>query len=537
MDRRETTGAGPSIGPERRLSRVRAGRRGLSSTGPMSDNAPREMAGRSARAAKPELVRAPAQDALFDPGYSVAEGDSDHNVLHRDMLFRRALGLADVLAVALALFVATTVVGRDQVHWLAALVLIPLVLTVNKAIGLYDRDEHLLRKTTLDEAPPIVHVSVFYALFLWLVQDFVLTGSLGRDQVLSLAFGCVVAIALLRVLARTVVLAMTPVERCIVLGGSEAGKRIADKLHGAPSVKAVAVGRVGLHQGEDGVRDGGPLPYLGDVSTLGQVLVDHDVERVIIAPDDSDADQMLRSIRLVKALGVKVSVLPRLLEVVGSSAAFDDIDGITLLGVRRYGMTKSSERLKRCLDAAAAAAGLLALAPLITLLAIAIKLDSRGPVFFRQPRIGRNGKAFDIIKFRSMVTGAEALKRQLADRNEAHGLFKIEDDPRITRVGRYMRKRSLDELPQLINVLKGDMSLVGPRPLVPDEDAKIEGWQRRRLVLRPGMTGLWQIFGSSRIPMHEMVKIDYMYGANWSIWLDAKILFRTVPYVLSRRGM
>ena len=137
---------------------------------------------------------------------------------------------------------------------------------------------------------------------------------------------------------------------------------------------------------------------------------------------------------------------------------------------------------------------------------------------------------------RSSNTDAEALKDDLRARNEADGLFKITEDPRITRVGRLLRRTSLDELPQLLNVLRGDMSLVGPRPLVLDEDAMIEGWQRRRLAVKPGITGLWQIFGSFRIPMREMVKIDYLYGANWSLWLDVKIMFRTVPYVLGMRG-
>jgi lipopolysaccharide/colanic/teichoic acid biosynthesis glycosyltransferase len=152
--------------------------------------------------------------------------------------------------------------------------------------------------------------------------------------------------------------------------------------------------------------------------------------------------------------------------------------------------------------------------------------------------VGRAGKRFAIIKFRSMVRGADQAKDQMRERNEAQGgLFKISDDPRITRVGRFLRRTSLDELPQLINVLKGDMSLVGPRPLEQGEDALIEGWQRRRLAVKPGMTGLWQIFGSARIPMREMVKIDYIYGANWSVWLDLKILLRTIPYMLSRRGI
>ena len=189
-------------------------------------------------------------------------------------------------------------------------------------------------------------------------------------------------------------------------------------------------------------------------------------------------------------------------------------------------------------DLAGATICLILLAPALLVLAIAIKLDSRGPLFFLQPRVGRGGRTFKIFKFRSMVHGADRAKAQLRRQNEAEGgLFKIREDPRITRVGRLLRHTSLDELPQLLNVLMGHMSLVGPRPLVLYEDALIEGWQRRRLAVKPGMTGLWQIFGSSRIPMHEMVKIDYLYGANWSIWLDMKILLRTVPYVLRGRGL
>ncbi len=232
-----------------------------------------------------------------------------------------------------------------------------------------------------------------------------------------------------------------------------------------------------------------------------------------------------------------MSVVPRLLEVVGSSSTFDEVDGIWLLGVRQFGLVRSSELLKRIMDVTVAGAGLLLLGPLFVILTIAVKLDSRGPVFFKQPRIGQRGDRFWMLKFRSMVRDAEARKAELLQHNEAQGgLFKITEDPRITHVGKLLRRTSLDELPQLINVLRGDMSLVGPRPLVPDEDALIEGWQRRRLAVKPGMTGLWQIFGSSRIPMHEMVKIDYIYGANWSLWLDLRILLRTVPYVLSRRG-
>ncbi|GAC1525390.1 MAG: hypothetical protein NVS2B6_12600 [Thermoleophilaceae bacterium] len=408
-------------------------------------------------------------------------------------------------------------------------------MLANKAIGLYDRDQNLLQKTTLDETPLILHMSVLYALGVWLGQGLWIDGHLGRPEVFSLAAISFTATMLGRSLDRRLVRTITPEERCVVVGDASSATRVAAKLQSAPAVKATVVGRIALDDRER--RASSSLPRLGHVNSLAAALTQHEVERVIIAPDEHDQEQILQAIRLVKALGVKVSVLPRLLEVVGSSAAYEDIDGISLLGVRRYGLTYSSALLKRSVDVIGAGAGLFLIAPLLIVVAVAIKLDSRGPVFFRQRRIGRCGEEFAIFKFRSMFHGADAEKERLRGQNEAEGLFKIQRDPRITRVGYLLRPSSLDELPQLFNVLLGHMSLVGPRPLVPDEDALIEGWQRRRLTMRPGMTGLWQIFGSSRIPMREMVKIDYLYGANWSLWLDLKILCRTVPYVLSRRGL
>jgi lipopolysaccharide/colanic/teichoic acid biosynthesis glycosyltransferase len=173
------------------------------------------------------------------------------------------------------------------------------------------------------------------------------------------------------------------------------------------------------------------------------------------------------------------------------------------------------------------------------MIAAAVKLTSPGPVLFRQKRIGRDGREFEMLKFRTMVEDADVKKRELVELNEAlDGFFKIADDPRLTSVGRFLRRSFLDEIPQLINVFRGEMSLVGPRPLVPAEDRRIEGWQRRRLTLSPGMTGLWQIFGgASRVPLREMVKIDYMYAANWSLWLDVQILLRTFPSVVKQRGL
>jgi lipopolysaccharide/colanic/teichoic acid biosynthesis glycosyltransferase len=156
-------------------------------------------------------------------------------------------------------------------------------------------------------------------------------------------------------------------------------------------------------------------------------------------------------------------------------------------------------------------------------------------VLFSQVRVGRDGQRFRIFKFRSMVADAEARKRELLHLNETKGLFKIANDPRVTRVGRVIRATSLDELPQLLNVWRGDMSLVGPRPLVVDEDALVNGLDRLRLQLTPGMTGDWQILGNPRVPLHDMVGIDYLYVANWTLWSDVKILLRTIPYVFARR--
>jgi len=276
---------------------------------------------------------------------------------------------------------------------------------------------------------------------------------------------------------------------------------------------------------------------LGILEDLDYVLARHRVDRVVICPHGGDSGAMLDTIRLVKGLGAKVSVMPRLFEVVGSSVEWDSIGGLTLLGLRRYDLTTSSAFLKRSLDVCGASLALLVCAPLMASIAAAVKVSSRGPVFFRQPRVGRGGRNFHMLKFRTMYDGADRQKEALLDRNEADGFFKISNDPRVTPLGRLLRRTSLDELPQLFNVLRGEMSLVGPRPLVVEEDSRIEGWYRRRLDITPGMTGAWQVLGSSRVPMSDMVTIDYLYRTNWSLWLDLKILLRTVPHVVLRRGL
>jgi exopolysaccharide biosynthesis polyprenyl glycosylphosphotransferase len=285
--------------------------------------------------------------------------------------------------------------------------------------------------------------------------------------------------------------------------------------------------------------DYGDVSPAGGTSHILSLLGHARAQRVIIETSALPAHDMVELVRAIKGLGLRVSLLPKVLDVVGTAVEFDELDGMTVLGVRGFGMSRSSWIAKRTFDVVVASLALFVVTPLMMLIALAIKLDSGGPVFFRQVRIGRNGRPFEILKFRTMVRDAEQRKDELRKLFELpdEGLFKLLGDPRMTRVGRLLRQSCLDELPQLLNVLMGEMSIVGPRPLVLDEDAQILGWDRRRLHLTPGITGRWQIAGSARVPMPEMVKMDYLYAARWSLWSDLKILLRTIPFMLRRSGM
>lgn len=454
--------------------------------------------------------------------------------VRRDALFRRLLLVADVVAIVGA-FVLTVVVSRRSVQltW-AGVAGVPILVVCAKLTGLYDRDETLLRKTTLDEAPKLLQLATLCALVAWLAGGLIVRGTLDRHEAMVLWLALAVFLIVARTVSRAVALRIAPAERCLFIGDDVSAETIRAKLTGQ-GVKADVVAHLDLDKVAPWSTDSFSEARLAEITDLAQTL---DVHRAIIAPRSVDAGEMLNLVRTLKAVGVRVSVLPRLLEVVGSSVEFDDLHGVTVMGVRRFDLTRSSAAFKRAFDLFGASVGLVAVSPLLVVIAAAIKLDSRGPVFFRQQRVGRHGHRFSMLKFRTMIPEAEALKDGLRDRNEAQeGLFKIAADPRVTRVGRLLRSSALDELPQLWNIVRGEMSLVGPRPLVIDEDQRIAGWHRRRLELMPGMTGPWQILGPARVPLREMVAIDYLYVANWSLWSDIKILLRTIPHVLARRGL
>lgn len=471
--------------------------------------------------------------ASVPPWISEAHGSSA--ALRRDSVFRRLLVLADVLAVGGAFAATMLVAGRWLAFTPVAFAALPILVLSAKALGLYDRDQALLRKTTLEEAPRLFQLAGLCALVSWLADGLVVHGVMTRPAMLTLWLSLAACLIVARKLARSVALRVTPAERCLLIGDDAAARAIQAKLTGHGGIHAQIVGHVDVEEVTPWAVAATPQQRH---EAIGALVEELDVHRAIIAPRSADAGEMLEILTTLKAVGARVSVLPRLLEVVGSSVEFDDLHGVTVMGVRRFELTRSSAALKRGLDLLGASIGLLAISPVMFAIAVAVKLDSKGPIFFRQVRVGREGVRFNVLKFRTMVDGAEAMKESLRHRNEAQdGLFKIVEDPRVTRVGGFLRKSALDELPQLINVLRGEMSLVGPRPLVLDEDERVQGRHRERLQLMPGMTGHWQILGPTKVSLSEMAAIDYLYVANWSLWGDVKVLLRTIPYVMGRRGL
>jgi exopolysaccharide biosynthesis polyprenyl glycosylphosphotransferase len=442
----------------------------------------------------------------------------------REALHRRMLGMFDVAGVALAVVVILALAGNETAA-LCALACMPLLVVLFKMAGLYDRDELRLVHSTLDEVPRLLELTGLFALCVTILHAVVAPG-LSGPEIAGLWVGTFGAVLVGRTAARSLAGRLAPSERCLLIGDEELAERVRERL-GSSAARAMVVASLPL--------TGDTLDTLDSPRSLRHLVSELRVHRIILVPNTTHMSDLADLIRVAKAVGVRVSVLPRMFEAVGAAVEFDDVDGLTMLGVRRFGLVRSSRLLKRTFDIVAGSVALVLVAPLMAAIAVAIRLDSQGSVFFRQPRVGRDGRHFHIFKYRSMVTDADGQKDRLRELNEAGvGLFKITHDPRVTRVGAFLRRTSLDELPQLFNVMRGEMSLVGPRPLVIDEDALVIGLDRSRLHLTPGMTGPWQVLGT-RVPMHEMVAIDYLYVSNWSLWLDVKVLLRTVRHVL-RRG-
>jgi exopolysaccharide biosynthesis polyprenyl glycosylphosphotransferase len=261
------------------------------------------------------------------------------------------------------------------------------------------------------------------------------------------------------------------------------------------------------------------------------------IDEVIIALPSNLHQQAVRSVKLCERLGTSFKLIPDLYELSLSRIDMEAIEGIPLIGIRQASLNTTQRIITRLIDILGSASVLLLGSPAWLCIALLIKLTSKGPVIFQQTRIGMNEKPFKMYKFRSMYQDAEQRKAALQARNEAQGhFFKMKDDPRITPIGKFLRKTSLDEIPQLLNVLKGDMSLVGARPPVPAEVAQYEEWQKGRFAMKGGLTGLWQVRGRSNLSFDEGVLMDLYYIENFSLRLYFQILLSTIPAVLLRRG-
>jgi exopolysaccharide biosynthesis polyprenyl glycosylphosphotransferase len=456
---------------------------------------------------------------------------------HRGAVLARMLLFGDSLAACCAAALAVTILGLVSWQGLAyaacATLLWPLAAF---SIGLYRNDQLAIWASAVSEIP-----RGFVAVLLITWPLFGIASALQLEQVVILTFLTVTGIAAFTGICRTVVRAglhRTPDlrQRTLILGSGVVAGQVVQKLHNNAQFGLVPVGIV-----DDEVHDiGSPdLPWLGHFADLDAIIEAQAIDRVIIAFSRASHEQLLESIRACRDAGVTVDVVPRLFEFLDGVRALDQVGGLPLLSLGTPMLTSASIAAKRLLDTLGSLALIALFSPVMIAIAIAIKLESRGPVFFHQPRAGRRNTSFHLIKFRSMYVDAEQRKAEMEELNEAADgvMFKIRKDPRVTRVGRFIRRFSLDELPQLFNVLKGEMSLVGPRPLIFPETAALEqDWHLRRLELRPGLTGPWQVYGRSQSPFQEMVRFDYQYVAGWSLARDVEILLATIPAVMSGRG-
>ncbi len=326
------------------------------------------------------------------------------------------------------------------------------------------------------------------------------------------------------------------VDKVVIVGAGEIGRALMRAIAARPELGYQVVGFVDDDPAK-GEQDLGRFKALGPLENLPKILDEHAVSEVMITLPWQYHRRILRLVAECDRAQVKARVVPDLFQISLNRVDLQQINGIPLIGFREISIKGWNLAMKRAIDIAVSATALVVLAPLMGLIALAIKLDSRGPIFFRQTRIGKHGEPFTMYKFRSMVEGAEEMLPDLLEHNEATGpLFKIKNDPRRTRVGNIIRRTSLDELPQLYNVLRGEMSLVGPRPALPREVEAYQEWHKKRLEVVPGITGLWQVSGRSELTFEDMILLDIYYAENWSLWLDLSILLRTIPKVLLGEG-
>ena len=462
-------------------------------------------------------------------------------------LVRRALSVAalvalDVVGLAfgiyLALVIRELVTGDGDVLWgflwrdgaaewlkFAA----PITVLVFAQSGLY-RQRELRPGAGRILACLIVVALIVLAFGLGTGYDFSTSGLIPTSVVVS-----ALTIGLLRAAYESATLELMRAagfrRRVILVGAGESLIRLRASLESARSGLTYEFVGVVAPEAVPGFR------LLGGAPELAAVLDDLKPDEVILTEADFDERAVLEVVEQAHRQGVKVRLAPDTTELLVQRGEYVPGQGAPLFELRPPVLTGWDWAVKRGFDLVVSALVVLIGLPLWALIALAIKLDSRGPIFFVDRRIGVGEREFGMLKFRTMVAEAPALQPELEPENEAEGaLFKIREDPRVTRVGRFLRRFSLDEIPQVVNVLKGEMSLVGPRPLPLRDYQLLEDWHRRRYAVLPGMTGLWQISGRSGLSFDDLVRLDFTYIENWSIWLDISIIVKTIPAVITRRG-
>ncbi len=453
----------------------------------------------------------------------------------RDFYLRRLLALSDLAGVSAGL-VAMLALSRDgadlgRAGW--AVLSAPGWIVVFKLYGLYDRDTKRISHTTVDDVPALYHAALAGSLLEWIYLQAVGAGQLSLWEVLIFAGLAGAAVIAGRVAVRALIKRLVSPERVLVIGSGDGLLALVVKMRSSPRHRLDPIGIMATPAAADHFR----LPLAGTlgVDSLEDVVLAHRVGRVVLSDAELSEPELLTVLRECRAASVKVSMLPAMSSAIGPSVEVDDVGGITVLGINPPVLSRTSALLKRSVDLVGATLLLVLCAPLLVGLALAVRATSAGPALFRQRRIGKAGREFTLVKLRTMVADAEVRRGALLPASRDPAWLHLDRDPRVTRLGRWLRLWSLDELPQLWNVLRGEMSLVGPRPLSLDDDSKVDGWGRGRLDLTPGMTGLWQVLGRTSLPFEEMVRLDYLYVTNWTLWGDVRLMLRTVPAML-RRG-
>ena len=499
--------------------------------------------------------------AAADPRtLDILERRRSGEVPRRRRLVRTMLLLADVLALSLAFFVAQLLFGRDpgpreHVHFWAELLLfaatLPAWVRVADLYGLYERDEKHAEHTTVDELINFFHLVTVGTWFFFVFAE---VSGLAEPSLAKLAAFWVLAITFLtvgRVSARAVSRRrLSYLQNAVIVGAGEVGQTVARKFLHHAEYGINVVGFVDSHP-KPRPDDLASVAVLGPPDRLPEIIQVFDVERVVIAFSNESDERGLELIRSLARLDVQIDIVPRFFDAVSPNFGVHTIEGLPLVGLPPLRVSRSVLVVKRALDIVVATVALVLLAPLFAYLALRVKLDSPGRVFYRHERIGRNGGAFKLVKFRTMRseycrgeeyggTGAERAFEQLmanpARQAEFEQTYKLRDDPRVTDFGQFLRRTSLDELPQLFNVLRGDISLVGPRPVTTDELVRYGPHLSTVLDVRPGVTGYWQINGRSETAYDERVRLDAAYVRGWSLRLDLLILAKTLRVLVARIG-